>query len=407
MNEIKTVFSFTLKSTLRKKAFRISTVIILAVILILCALPALFSSDADEDTGTETAGYNCYYIDEKGLIPGGAEILASSFPGANIVPGDISDLPDYKNECDSNSSTVVVQITESEGKPFINIYVNIMNTNASSMADILSKYYVSASLAQNGVDEELIALSNSGLGISINPLGSMNLTGYIAGILIVMVIFFAIYYYGYSIASSVASEKSSRVMETLVVSTSPKNILIGKIFGTAVAGMAQMALFVIFAIICGQMLPEDFSIGGMPLSFENFTIASVLCIIILFVVSFFLFAFLYAITGAMVSRTEDLSAAIAPVMIICFVSFYAGYITALVGGGEIKNILSFIPFVSVFSLPFRLLNENISWYIPISAIAASAVALLLVAYAAVKIYSASVLYYGQRLKIRDLFKIKI
>ena len=120
MNEIKTVFFFTLKSTLRKKAFRISTVIILAVILILCALPALFSSDADDDTGTETAGYNCYYIDEKGLIPGGAEILASSFPGANIVPGDISDLPDYKNECDGNSSTVVVQITESEGKPFIN-----------------------------------------------------------------------------------------------------------------------------------------------------------------------------------------------------------------------------------------------------------------------------------------------
>ena len=96
MNEIKTVFFFTLKSTLRKKAFRISTVIILAVILILCALPALFSSDADDDTGTETAGYNCYYIDEKGLIPGGAEILASSFLGANIVPGDISDLPDYK-----------------------------------------------------------------------------------------------------------------------------------------------------------------------------------------------------------------------------------------------------------------------------------------------------------------------
>ena len=86
MNEIKTVFFFTLKSTLRKKAFRISTVIILAVILILCALPALFSSDADDDTGTETAGYNCYYIDEKGLIHGGAEILASSFPVPTSFP---------------------------------------------------------------------------------------------------------------------------------------------------------------------------------------------------------------------------------------------------------------------------------------------------------------------------------
>ena len=122
---------------------------------------------------------------------------------------------------------------------------------------------------------------------------------------------------------------------------------------------------------------------------------------------FFLYALLYSITGAMVSRTEDLGSAMAPVMTGNFVAFYSAYFIALIGDGGLKDVFSLIPFTAPFVLPFRLLNESVAWHVPVLALLLLAAAFALIAYATMKIYSASVLYYGQRLKIRDLIKIKL
>ena len=58
--------------------------------------------------------------------------------------------------------------------------------------------------------------------------GQMDLSGYALGLILTVLMFFAIYYYGYGVSMSVATEKASRVMETLVVSAKPSRLLIGK-----------------------------------------------------------------------------------------------------------------------------------------------------------------------------------
>ena len=170
----------------------------------------------------------------------------------------------------------------------------------------------------------------------------------------------------------------------------------------------KLAVCALFAVACYTLLvPEGFTVAGMPLSFETFTPLNALLILLLFVFGFFLYALLYSITGAMVSRTEDLGSAMAPVMIVNFVAFYSAYFVALIGDGGLKDVFSLIPFTAPFVLPFRLLNESVAWHIPVLALLLLAAAFALIAYATMKIYSASVLYYGQRLKIRDLIKIKL
>ncbi len=408
MNEIKTVFGFTVRSAVRKKPFKISTIVLLVLILILCALPSLLSSDTDasEETVAEKT-YNCYYIDASGLIPGGREVLEALLPGAEIVDGDIEKLDAYGAECDGNGSTLVVEVVERDGAPFINLYQGAL-ANTTGVVDALNERYVASLLAENGVSDDVIALTAAKLGSAALPLGTMRFTGYVAGIVVLMLMFFAIYFYGYSVASSVASEKSSRVMETLVVSAKPRNILAGKLFGTAFVGFVQLAVCAVFAVACYQLLvPEGFTVAGMPLSFETFTLLNALLILLLFVLGFFLYALLYSITGAMVSRTEDLGAAMAPVTIINFVAFYSAYFIALIGGGGLKDTFSLIPFTAPFILPFRLLNETVPWHIPVLALLLLAGTFAAIAYATMKIYAASVLYYGQRLRLRDLVKIKL
>ena len=410
MNEIKTVFGFTVRSAVRKKPFKVTTIVLLALILILCALPSLLSSDAEtppEETPADEKSYACYYIDPKGLIPGGRETLAALLPDAEVLDGDIARLDEYGLECDDNGATLVVEVVEREGAPFIQLYQGALS-NPVGVVDALKERWVAALLAENGVSEDVIALTAAGLGSASLPLGTMRFSGFAASIVVLMVMFFAIYFYGYSVASSVASEKSSRVMETLVVSAKPRNILAGKLLGTAFVGFAQLAVCALFAVACYTLLvPEGFTVAGMPLSFETFTPLNALLILLLFVFGFFLYALLYSITGAMVSRTEDLGSAMAPVMTVNFVAFYSAYFIALIGDGGLKDVFSLIPFTAPFVLPFRLLNESVAWHVPVLALLLLAAAFALIAYATMKIYSASVLYYGQRLKIRDLIKIKL
>ena len=161
MNEIKTVFGFTVRSAVRKKPFKVTTIVLLALLLILCALPSLLSSDAEtppEETPADEKSYACYYIDPKGLIPGGRETLAALLPDAEVLDGDIARLDEYGLECDDNGATLVVEVVEREGAPFIHLYQGALS-NPVGVVDAPKECWVAALLAENGVSEDVIALT--------------------------------------------------------------------------------------------------------------------------------------------------------------------------------------------------------------------------------------------------------
>ena len=131
---------------------------------------------------------------------------------------------------------------------------------------IFKTVYVSELLAKAGVPEETAALALMPLSAQTVMLGKMDMTGYILGLALTMVVFFAVYYYGYGVAMSVASEKTSRVMETLIVSAKPSRILLGKCLGMGVIGLCQLGLFLLVGGAGFTLLvPKDFTVMGMPL----------------------------------------------------------------------------------------------------------------------------------------------
>jgi ABC-2 type transport system permease protein len=239
------------------------------------------------------------------------------------------------------------------------------------------------------------------------PASKMDITGYALGIVLTMIIFFAIYFYGYGVAMSVASEKTSRVMETLIVSTKPSRILLGKCIAMGTLGLIQLSIFILAAALGYNLLiPDDFTISGVPLALSSFTPASALLILVYFLLGYALFAMINSVCGATVSRAEDLQSAMMPSVLISMISFYAAYMVMFMPDQGIRRIVTYIPFTSAFIMPFRLLNENVA---PIDigiSVVLLLVAIILVAMVSVRLYSASVLHYGQRLKIKDMFKLK-
>lgn len=423
MRDILTVFRFTLRDGARKKAFWVTTIIVLVLIVGICCIPRvmeLFSGGSTPEPGTEAPGSStgepvektetCYLIDEQQLIPGAAEALAAALPQADVIAGEESQLDSYKTEAEEDNSIYIVQVLPSEqgALPKVQFYVHDILSGAptDTVTAVLKTTYVSQALQSAGVSADMAALALSDMTYDMAIVGKMDMSGYILGILLTMLTFFAVYYYGYGVAMSVASEKTSRVMETLVVSAKPSRILVGKILGMGVLGLLQMLMFLVVGALGYTLLvPEDFTIGGMPLALSAFTPASAVLILVYFLLGYALYAVLNSVCGATVSRTEDLNAAMMPTVFISLIAFYAAYMVMFIPNEAAKRIVTYIPFTSPFLLPFRLLNETV----PATDIAISLVLLVvciaLVALLSIRIYSASVLHYGQRLKLKDILKL--
>jgi len=157
-----------------------------------------------------------------------------------------------------------------------------MSSSAETVNEVLNREYVKHVMAEHGVSGELVDFSQSNAIVTeITPEKDINLSGYAMGILLITLVFFAVYYYGYGVAASIAGEKSSRVMETLVVSTDPSNILLGKCLGMGALGLCQFGGILAFAIICIKLLiPADFSFMGESLSFDVFTPSNAVLILL-------------------------------------------------------------------------------------------------------------------------------
>ena len=106
---------------------------------------------------------------------------------------------------------------------------------------------------------------------------------------------------------------------------------------------------------------------------------------------------------------EDLNSAMLPVMLVAMISFYLGYINAVMpnSGSVLQKATMYIPFSSPFIIPFRLLNGDVLASDLIISIALLVVAIVVITLICIRIYSASVLQYGKRMKLKELYRTRL
>ncbi len=423
MKQIWIIFLYTLKDAARKKAFKISTVILLVAVLGACLIINLTSkNDAEQDSITETEQESdddqketegiIYYVDSENLVPGGLQVMQEAFPGYMVEPGEDHLVETYRKEIAQDSEMSLVIVSAIEEGPYVRVINKdfMSGIGSGTVSDILTRQYLINQLKEQGVTGDVQQLLSFEMPVSEEIAGEMDLSGYILGIVILMLMFFAIYYYGYGVSMSIATEKTSRVMETLVVSAKPSRILIGKCLGMGALGLLQIVGVMIFAAFCYKLLvPADYLIMGMPLSLSSFTLERAIIIIAYFILGYSLYAVLNAVCGAAVSKIEDINSAMMPVMLISLISFYIGYFTALSASGTgslLQKVAIYIPFCSPFIVPFKILNGDVPAVDILISLALLVAAIVAIAAISIKIYTRSVLHYGNRLKLKDMLKLR-
>jgi ABC-2 type transport system permease protein len=238
-------------------------------------------------------------------------------------------------------------------------------------------------------------------------------TDYLLGFGLTILIFMLIVLYGNWIAMSVVEEKSSRVMEVILNAATPFQLLTGKVLGVGAVALTQYAALlaagILALVVQGPLASAVLGEAGTETTLPaGLTIGMLLLLGVFGVLGFLLYGVLYAAAGSLVSRQEDVQAAVMPLALVSTVAYLVAIYSAT-GLLDISDgwmaVLAVLPFIS----PFLILSQ-VSAGVASAPEVLLAIALLVVSiggalWIAARIYAAGVLLYGQRPTVRAIWRM--
>lgn len=223
--------------------------------------------------------------------------------------------------------------------------------------------------------------------------GAQIVAGYVAGILL----FLALQIAAQQVAQGVVEEKSSRVVELLLSTIRPWQLMAGKVLGIGVVGLLQVAAVVVgaagTALALGLVETSSIDLG-----------ATVAWALVFFVVGFVMYSLALAALASLVSRQEDVASVTAPVMMLMIIPYVIAIsIAPWDPNNTIVAVLSYIPFASPLVMPMRIaLGVVDTWQILLS-LALSVALIPGLVWVAARIYQGAVMRTGARVRFKDAF----
>lgn len=406
MRDLLTVAKFTMKEMVRRKSFLISNLIILVIIVIGFNVPNILNSFESTDSSEQQD--TVLMIDETGMFASSVESLNQMEIGKKF---EISEKQLSKEEIsakiESEEIDEAIIIKENENNIQIEYVVDSLGLSGTTTLyeEVFTELYKNIKLTQMGISPEQIITINEPIQMEVTETKEGSSGGMLfAMMMLCIVLFYAIYFCAYQVSASITTEKTSKIMETLVTSTTPRTIVLGKTLGIGLVGLGQVLVIAIVAILSYKLfLPEGMLDGIFDIRMvtPKFAILTV----IYFLLGYTLFAFLYALTGSTVSKPEDVQSANGPIAIVAVIGFYLAYFSMMNPTSEINTFASIFPISSPFSMPFRIIGNTASNFEIIISLVLLLLTIAVVANVAIKIYSSAILHYGTKLSIKDLFKI--
>jgi ABC-2 type transport system permease protein len=222
----------------------------------------------------------------------------------------------------------------------------------------------------------------------------------IVGIVLVVLEFLTLVFYGMWVASGVVAEKASRVMELLISAATAPQLVTGKIAGIGLAGLTQVTLVLVPALL---MLAASGGIsdallgpgGGAGASLTALSPGLILGFLAFFVLGFALYAALYAGAGSLLSRPEDLQTVALPLSIPAILGYLPAVLALSGGQGTFITIASYVPLWSPFVMLARMSVGTAAPGEILLSLAILAVTVPVMILLAIRVYRAGVLVYGQ------------
>ncbi|QHC58910.1 ABC transporter permease [Rathayibacter sp. VKM Ac-2760] len=222
---------------------------------------------------------------------------------------------------------------------------------------------------------------------SETPSGLRTLIGLAFGLVFMLAVLGS----GATIMQNTVQEKQSRIVEILLAAVPARALLAGKILGNSVIGVGTAA-----AIAAASAL--GLAITGQTELLDLLS-APLIWFVVFFVFGFVLVASVFAAGAALVSRQEDTGSVMTPAMMLVMVPYFG---VVLFGDNPlVMTILSYVPFSAPVAMPVRLFFGEADWWEPLLSLGLLVVATAAVMAVASRIYTNSLLRMGSRVRLRD------
>ena len=402
MRDLLTVTKFTMKEMIKRKSFVISTLIILILIVIGFNIPNILKSVFGEETKDKLL-----IVDSQNIFEGALESLKNMDLNYDIIIENKSyeQIKESIENKEIDSAIIVEKQNDDVKIRYIVENTNMVSSVPEDIITAINTMYTNIQISKLGLTQEQIESITPNFEFVLEQTDEEKASGNLfAMMLLSIVLFYAIYFCAYQVSSSITTEKTSKIMETLVTSTSPRTIVLGKTIGIGIVGLLQMILIVGTAIVSAKLFLEP-GILESVLDMSNITPYLGVVTALYFILGYLAYALLYALTGSTVSKPEDIQSANGPVAILAVIGFYLAYFTMMNPTSELNVFASMFPISSPFCLPFRVMMGLARTTDVIISILILIVTILVIAHVAIKIYSNAILNYGTKMSLGDIVRI--
>jgi len=366
------------------RAYRIITAILLIAVALAVVLPAVLASKSSAPdrigvVGADTAAVSSL-VTEAGRLAGG-QAVAVTEPSLAAAEAALRS---------GTLSAVLVPGTEIIVKQ---VPLGGVSGPAANLAQLagLSKLIQTVPGAATAVSHG-VTLPVRGLEAQSAPLSSR-----ITGLATVIIVWILISAFGSQIAMGIGEEKSSRVVEVLLSTVRPAQLLVGKVLGIGLLALGQAASMVAVFVIAGFAAGSDLVHGA--------SLGVVVAGGVFIVVGYAFYCTAYAAAGSLVSRQSDVNSTILPVQLPLIVAYALSYTVLYSNGANtFYRVLGFLPPTAPVAMPVLYAAGDVPvWQVAVSAVLCAAGTVWMARIAA-RIYANSILRSGPRIGFRQAVK---
>lgn len=376
-------------SRVRSRFFIVGTVVFMALLAGYIVLQAVVLNKA---TTTVKVGFtSSAQALEQPLT------TASSAEGVSI---DASNVDNVKSgEDDVRNGKLDALITGDPASPQVEVKDKLDPTVEATLGAIVRQIALTKALASAGVDPAAIESSVAKAApqlLYLDPNAAIKTQREVVGVFVAALLYVTLVIYGQLVAQGVVEEKANRIIEILLATVRPRQLLLGKVIGIGLVGMLQLILLGVTALIAVSRT--------QAITVPDVGVTAVLGGLLWFVLGFVLYALLYAAAGSMVSRQEDIASVTTPLTFVVVGTYLVFFWVTANPTNPLAVALSVIPPFAVVLMPARIATGDAALWQFLLAVVLTLLEIAAMNWLAARIYANSVLRIGTRVGLAEAWK---
>ncbi len=427
MKNFKNIFAFTFRQYAKSKRF-IALTVILALIFFAAPTAIIPIVEAVSSDSEPIESYNVktvFFCDISGGEAVDLSLICAQSEFSHVVFKTEDSFESAKASSENDPESLILILDKDETGYLAEILMpngsSLTSDDADTLAAFIDANMRTILLLKSGLTpEQLVELMRPTEVIipdgQVPEEDPLELTKQIISmalpLIYIMVLYFMLAFYGQGVATGVIVEKSSKLMDTFLVSVKPTDMVFGKMLAISLAGLMQFAIWVIslaLGFVSGIQIVKGFSpdtdmglirffdmIGEMS---GMFSIYGIVIAILFACVGFVLYCSLAAVGGAVSEKAEDLSSNNMIFALVLAISFCVTIFTTplYTGAKTSPAFLDYIPFTAILTVPGKVLLGDINPFGALVSLIITALSAFLISMLAGKLYKAFALYKGKSL----------